>query len=104
MTLKYGTDVKGLKVESLIAIFIASQVYQSHNYKLTVTACLDGAHQENSLHYSGYAIDLRTKNISDSDKPVVIAEIKASLNEQYDVIFEGFGTDNEHLHIEFDAK
>jgi len=52
------------------------EVLQSDNYKPTVTSARDGdEHSKYSLHYSGEAIDLRTKDIKDQGLISTIADL-----------------------------
>jgi len=104
MMLKQGAKIEGLQPEILLALIIANDVYHMHGSRLVMTEGTGGDHMVGSLHYQGLAVDLRTSNINDSDKPVILAELKANLGLEYDVIFEGAGTPNEHYHIEFDPK
>lgn len=71
----------------------------------TITSANDSTHGANSYHYSDYALDLRSKNISDAQKDAVLAALKSELGgKNYDVILESRGTDNEHFHIEYNAR
>jgi hypothetical protein len=60
-----------------------------------ITSARDGVHQEDSFHYKGQAIDLRTHHVLDA----LTREIKRSLGVDYDVINEG-----DHIHVEYDPK
>ena len=100
MELKNDTvNPMGLKPEILLAMNIASIVYQIYGYSMRITSITDYKHSAvHSDHYKGYAFDVGTKELG-SDKGRIIGEIKRRLNDQYRVLLEGEGTDLEHLHI-----
>lgn len=93
-----------LKPPILVALQIVAGVYARHGISCVITSALDGKHKPGSLHYSGLALDFRTKNIPVSSKPAIIAEIAACLGKGFDVLLEWPGQDNEHLHVEYDPK
>lgn len=102
--LKQGAKFEGLQPEILLAVIVANDVYHMHGQRLVVTEGTGGDHMIGSLHYHGQAVDLRTSNLNESDKAMIVAELKANLGAEYDVIFEGADTPNEHIHVEFDPK
>lgn len=101
--LKLKSDVKvtGLRPEMLLALVVASDVYQRHDHDLTITSLLDGAHSRTSLHYAGCAADLRTvaANIPKSTIDSIAADIRKALTGDYDVVVE-----RDHLHLEFQPR
>jgi len=93
---------KGLQPEILLAIIIAQSVWIAHfpGIPLVITSITDGKHGENSLHYVGLAIDLRTRNLpEDNSEAIAGRALKDALGKDYDVIVH-----NTHIHIEFDPK
>ena len=102
LSLKSGVKAAGIQPELLLAITVADQVYSSFSVLCVITALTDGKHSVNSLHYKGKAVDLRCNNTADDAK--IVAELKARLGLDYDVILEGAGTLNEHIHLEFQPK
>lgn len=104
MQLKNGVKIEGLKVEILLGLLILSDVFKTYDVPLVVTSALDGKHMHGSKHYQGQALDLRSKNASVDIQKKILAEGKEKLGENFDFILEGEGTDNEHLHVEFDPK
>lgn len=70
---------------------------------LVITAGTNGQHKAGSKHYSGAALDVRSKNFpSRASKLEFLEAIRALLGPNYDCIFEGEGTPNEHFHLEED--
>lgn len=98
--IKEGASVHGLGTEILIALLIASKVYEKHGIDFVITSGTDGVHGYSSEHYKGDAIDVRTRNITpETKKNLMAGEIKQSLGNDYDVVLE-----STHLHIEYDPK
>ncbi len=69
----------------------------------TVTYGTEGIHSPGSLHYKGFAIDIRTYNLpggcQGSVVKKIVQELKIKLGYNYDVILE-----TDHIHIEYDPK
>lgn len=105
MILKRGVILDGLRHEMFLAIGWIGSAYAQYGYPLILTSCKDSTHRTGSLHYSGYAIDCRTKHLSGEAKHKILAFCRAKLDPQgYDTILEAEGTANEHFHCEFDPK
>ena len=97
MKLKEGVNPTGMKPEIMLAIQCAVMVYHKYGYDLTITSICDGAHNKNSLHYAGLAVDLRIRNITHEPmRREICAEIRDNLGSNYDVILEPT-----HIHIEY---
>ena len=69
---------------------------------LVITSGRDGRHKTGSLHYRDRALDFRTKTVAAPH--TLAAVVRKRLGPAYDVILEGEGTANEHLHVEYDPK
>ena len=99
MILKDGVDVQGLKVEALIILVVAESLWKKYGEELVWTAGLDGKHMEGSKHYTGEAVDLRTRYFNVATQRVVTKELRKRLGSQYDVVMH-----KTHIHAEFDPK
>ncbi len=97
--LKPGVRITGMRPEILLAAVTAMEVYREAGHDLTITACVDGKHTTGSLHYAGAAIDLRTRDLAPADVQKVLAQMKACLGGDFDVLLEV-----DHIHIEFQPK
>jgi len=104
-----SVSLKDLKPQTVYAIMVVRDVLQKFMCETIITSVNDGVHGKNSLHYYGYAVDFRTKNIgseADDYREEVVAgfveEVKRCLGNEFDVVMEDLGEDNEHLHVEWD--
>ena len=91
--------MQSLQPQIVLAVVVASSFYKDFGYDLVVTSFSDGIHSPNSLHYSGNAVDLRTRNVREVDMMPIIGGIRRALGSDFDVIFE-----SDHLHIEYQPK
>jgi hypothetical protein len=64
-----------------------------------ITSRFEGKHRVGSLHYSGDALDFRTRDLSSAQQHIWVALIEESLGKHWDVVLE-----DDHLHVEFDPK
>lgn len=107
MNLDWKVTVKPNNVapEIILAIMMVESVFSKHGYYCTITSLNDSYHGHNSLHFSGKAVDFRTKELPTEEKHNVVREIVIKLiSHGYDVVFEDEGEPNEHLHVEWDPK
>lgn len=97
LSIKQGVKLAGLRPEMGIALQAA---IRSNPIGDTVITCaLDGNHMFGSKHYSGAAIDLRTRDMSRDQAKSWRDDIALSLGREFDAILE-----DDHLHVEFDPK
>ena len=105
MKLKYSVKLTDLSPQMALAASIVSSVYRDLDAgaSCTITSANDSKHSANSWHYKGRALDFRTHDFQ-SDKHQLLHELKEALGPQFDVLLEGEGTPNEHIHVEYDPK
>ncbi|MCY4524310.1 MAG: hypothetical protein OXB84_06190 [Halobacteriovoraceae bacterium] len=97
---EYKTSLEGLKPQIAKIEKIVDQVFQSvAGRDAIITFSTNGVHSQNSLHYSGNAIDLRTRDLSPGQVDQVVKRLRKALGEDYDVVDE-----RTHIHIEYDPK
>lgn len=78
---------------------------QHISFELYIRAVENGKHMMGSCHYSGDAIDLRSKNfLRLEDKLDFLNRVILRLGKGYEGLLEAQGTANEHFHIEYDPK
>lgn len=97
MKLKTGVTIAGLKIEMRRVLIKAEAIWKENGDELVITAGLDGLHSAGSLHYYGYALDLRIRNFNKSIVPGVATKLKNMLGSDYDVILH-----KTHIHVEYD--
>lgn len=99
LKLKRGVVVQGLGTETLLAAVVAQTVYAKHGKDCVITSALDGQHSETSLHYSGNALDLRTRHLDAGQAEAITDDLQDALGDDYDVVLEG-----NHIHVEYQPK
>ena len=99
MVLKQGVKITNLKPQLIIAIIVANDVYNLHKQELVITSCDDSKHGIGTLHGQGYAFDCRTSYFTNGEAQRVANEIRAKIDDAFDVVYEG-----DHIHIEYDPK
>lgn len=105
MKLKEGVKLADLAPQMVLAAVIIEGVFERHGVECFVTSCNDSRHGLKSLHYQGKAMDFRTKYAALNGKEHAIAEeVRRALGAEFDVVMEAVGTDNEHLHVEYDPE
>jgi len=96
---KQGVSLEGLGTEILSAVDKAAPILEALNVPLVVTSATEGKHKKGSKHFSGNAIDIRTRQLAPENQQKVTAELKDALGTDFDVILE-----KDHIHIEYDPK
>ena len=104
MRLKHGVSLKDLTPQMALAAIVVREVYRELDPKCscTVTSGNDSKHGANSLHGKGRALDYRTHDFG-GDKQQLLHELREALGPEFDVVLEGEGTPNEHIHAELDV-
>ncbi len=97
--LKPGVRLTGIRPEILFAVLAAERAYNRAGHELVVTSCVDGKHGRGSLHYSGAAVDLRTRDVPSNAMQGIVAEIREALGADFDVVLEP-----DHLHVEYEPQ
>ena len=100
MKTKYGVKINGVKPEMVMGLLIAEGYFNSMGIsEMVVTSVVDGKHGRGSLHYVGYAADVRTWAIQNEALVDFTTGLSEELGEEFDVVLE-----NDHIHIEFQPK
>lgn len=98
MRIKPTARLESLAPQMVLAAVIVRECYAPQ--QCTITSANDSTHSAKSLHYTGDALDFRTHGYV-GNKHELVARIKDALGPEFDVLLEGEGTDNEHVHVEF---
>jgi len=88
----------------VVALRVVEDEFSRFSLDTVVTSANDAEHKKGSFHYSGRALDFRTKHAAGVAAGIISTIKKQLVPLGFDVIWEGAGTDNEHLHIEYDPK
>ncbi len=97
---KHGVSINGIKPEMVMGINIAHSYFLSRGIReMVVTSVMDGKHGPGSLHYVGYAADLRTWAIESDNLAEFTQGLAEELGEEFDVVLE-----KDHIHVEFQPK
>lgn len=93
-----SVNIDGISMEIVEALYACMTVCNAKGMQsVVITSAIDGQHSPKSLHYSGNAVDIRSRNWPDSIG--MAQQIREILGQDFDVILEV-----DHLHIEFDPK
>lgn len=95
--IKQGVDVRGLQPVMWDLIYDIEPFYAEEDLVLIITSALDGEHSHGSLHYSGMAIDIRTRTLSEPRD--MYERIKSVISGAFDVVLH-----TTHIHIEYQPK
>ena len=100
--------IDGLKQEMYFALGIADAAYAAEGLECVITAGLDGKHMTHSKHAEGFAVDLRSSNLSPDQHSRISASLKRLEKYGFDFVDESShatsNTTAEHFHIEYDPK
>lgn len=98
--------LQSLRPEVVIALLILDGILRKHgDVVMTISHGLDGTHTRASCHYNGCALDKVFASTLDlATKQQIFDEYKASLGQDFDVLFENPDTPNEHIHTEWQPK
>ena len=99
MKIKDGVHIPGLKIQMRPVLSIADKIWSNLGQELAITSALDGTHSAVSLHYYGFALDLRSRYFTPDQKKQTVLLLSKALGPDYDVI-----SHTSHIHIEYDPK
>ena len=110
---KRGVKLDGLRAEMSLALPVVAYAYATFGTDCIITSGTegdpsDGVHSALSKHYTGEALDFRTRMFrsvsfgydkfeADSRIEMLASLIRESLTDEYDVVVE-----STHIHVEFD--
>ena len=97
MHFKPGVKVNGIKPEMIVALIVINACGGKQG--AVITSVVEGTHSRGSLHYVGYALDVRIRDRDADEVLMLVKKIRECLTDEYDVILE-----DTHIHIEFQPK
>ena len=99
LKLKKPVSPSQIKPEINLAIMVALTIWDRQSEPvLTITSISDSKHGPASLHYVGYAVDIRIRELHNDPKFLSDA-LRNALVDDYDVILE-----SNHIHLEYQPK
>ena len=98
MKIKDGVNIQGIKIEMRPVLVYADRIWKKYGQKLVITSGIDSEHSAGSLHYYGYALDLRTRDFKAAEKKKCADELRLALGDGFDVVVE-----KTHIHVEYQA-
>ena len=102
--LKTKTGVKPANLIILCAIANVVQTLQEPA-EVVITSANDSQHMVGSKHYSGEALDIRTKSFANhTAKQSFLDAVLKRLGKGDQGFIENEGKDSEHIHVELDPK
>lgn len=105
MKLKSGVKLIDLQPQTVLAMRVTETVFEEFQVPHVITSVNDSKHGDGSLHFKGRAFDSRTKYEALNGREMALRDaVKEALGADFDVVMEAVGTDNEHLHVEYDPK
>ena len=99
MKIKKGVQVGLIQPQVNLALIIANQIWNNLGQELVVTSGDDGQHMQDSLHYQGFGVDLRTRYFEHHEKISAFTQLTRNLGNNFDVIMH-----DTHIHMEYDPK
>lgn len=105
--IKKGVDITDLGEEITNTFENIVEAWEENTDDIipVVISANDGAeHIEESLHDLGLAIDLQVNNLTDKEADEIVLYLEDALGDDYDVIYENYGTNHDHIHLEYDPK
>lgn len=107
LSFKAGVSIRNIQPEILLALTIADQTFSELGFDTIVTSGTDGTHSVGSRHYTGHALDLRSKHLPDTITKLAIGDTIADRLEplgDYSCFLEHLGGAQEHFHLQFKPK
>lgn len=99
LSLKTGANPVGMTPQIIFAIIVAEDIYADEGFDLVVTSINDSQHADTSRHWSGDAVDLRTREFSGDIARRIVEKLRRALPRHYLVLFE-----SNHIHISYKPK
>jgi len=106
MKIQWKDSVKftDLHPAMILAAIRAAGIFESFGVPAIVTSANDSQHMEGSKHFTGRALDFRTKHLGGGGAAFSVRDQLASaLGPSFTVLLEDFAQANEHLHVQYNG-
>jgi hypothetical protein len=95
MKIKPGVILAGLQLPMRLVLMEANRIWSELGQELAITSGLDGTHSPGSMHYYGYALDMRTRYFADGGREAC-SRLRSALPAAYFVQLE-----SNHIHVSY---
>lgn len=95
-----SVNIWGLQVEMQPVLRWANRIWKDEGHSLVITSARDGIHSAGSLHYYGYAVDMRASEAWGYNAftiETLADNLRQVLGEDYQVIVH-----DTHIHCEYE--
>jgi len=98
--------LQGIRPELIVALIALEGILRKHgDVVVTISHALDGTHTRASIHYAGGALDIVFSSSLEMEvKRQIVEEFIGSVGQDFDILFEDPGEENEHIHAEWQPK
>ena len=111
MQLKDTVRLQAVLPQTVLAALISETVFQRVGcVGAVITSCNDSEHgghpvagEDKDPHYTGRAIDLRVRHVAKDLRSQVFSALRDALGNEYRLLWESVGTDNEHFHVQYEG-
>lgn len=93
--IKPGVDVTNLSPEIIDIVPVAKLIWISLGQELVITSGRDGSHKKKSRHYTGEALDFRTRYFTKAETEYAAERLQKRVGNRYFVLVE-----KTHIHIQ----
>jgi hypothetical protein len=101
---KDGVRFTDLHPAMILAAIRAANIFESFGVPAIVTSANDSEHMDGSRHFTGKALDFRTKHLSGGGAAFSVRDqLRVALGPSFTVLLEDFGQANEHLHVQYNG-
>lgn len=111
LALKPTVSLKGLKPQTLAGAMVVYSTYANLGYiPCTITSGNDSVHEGKPVagetkdpHYTGRALDFRIKHVPAERREGLVTLIQEHLTADFRLLWESRGTENEHIHLQYEG-
>lgn len=90
---------QNLSPQIVLALIVIDQVMKQFGQEAMITSVNDAKHSKTSLHYSGNAVDLRSRWFSDPQAVIETCRQALGNSNDFDMVLE-----SDHYHLEYQPK
>lgn len=100
---KDGVKFSVLREEIYKHFSLFEKIFAEHNAQCWIT-CGTDAHPADDPHTNGFAVDIRSHDLSDEASHDVLIKLRNALGKDYTILLENEGLDSEHFHCQLSKQ